>query len=99
MAIKLPLVSTVRTRVLRTLRPSTKLGRTTLWLGGLSRRDRSAYLRVPRAAMTRREFCRSRDSGAPHMDMRQSGVAEKQNLERSGAAASVAGRFHVSLET
>jgi sigma-B regulation protein RsbU (phosphoserine phosphatase) len=36
MAIKLPEFSAVRTRVMRTLRPSTKLGRTTLWLGGLS---------------------------------------------------------------
>lgn len=36
MAIKLPEFSAVRTRVMRTLRPSTKLGRTKLWLGGLS---------------------------------------------------------------
>jgi len=36
MAIKLPEFSAVRARVMLTLRPSTKLGRTTLWLGGLS---------------------------------------------------------------
>jgi hypothetical protein len=35
MAIKLPDFSAVRTRVKRTLRSSTKLGSTTLWLGGL----------------------------------------------------------------
>jgi phosphoserine phosphatase RsbU/P len=34
--INLPEFSAVRARVMRTLRPSTKLGRTTLWLGGLS---------------------------------------------------------------
>ncbi len=34
--IKLPEFSAVRARVMRTLRPSTKLGRATLWLGGLS---------------------------------------------------------------
>jgi len=34
-----------------------------------------------------------------HMDMRQSGLAEKQSLERPGAAASFASRIHVSLET
>jgi sigma-B regulation protein RsbU (phosphoserine phosphatase) len=34
--IKLPEFSTVRARVMRILRPSTKLGRATLWLGGLS---------------------------------------------------------------
>ena len=33
------------------------------------------------------------------MDMRQSGLAEKQNLERPSAAASITGRIHVSLET
>jgi hypothetical protein len=34
-----------------------------------------------------------------HMDMRPSGLAEKQSLERPGAAASFAGRIHVSLKT
>ena len=33
------------------------------------------------------------------MDVRQSGLAEKQSLERPGAAASSAGRIHVSVET
>ena len=36
MAIKLPEFSAVRARVMRTLHPRTKLGRATLWLGGLS---------------------------------------------------------------
>ena len=36
MAIKLPEFSAVTARVMLTLHPSTKLGRTTLWLGGLS---------------------------------------------------------------
>jgi sigma-B regulation protein RsbU (phosphoserine phosphatase) len=36
MATKLPEFSAVKVRMMRTLRPSTKLGRTTLWLGGLS---------------------------------------------------------------
>jgi sigma-B regulation protein RsbU (phosphoserine phosphatase) len=34
--IKLPAFSAVKARVMRILRPSTKLGRTTLWFGGLS---------------------------------------------------------------
>ena len=34
--IKLPEFSAVRARLMRILRPSTKLGRTTLWIGGLS---------------------------------------------------------------
>jgi sigma-B regulation protein RsbU (phosphoserine phosphatase) len=35
MAIKLPKMSAVRARVMRILRPTTKLGRITCWLGGL----------------------------------------------------------------
>lgn len=43
--------------------------------------------------MARREFCWSRHPGAPHTDMRQSGLAEKQSLEKPGAAASFASQF------